>query len=314
MAKAPTIVTEPGEESAGPFRFEGLPAVACVEVDRFCEGCGYNLRTQAVRSEPRTRILVVRCPECGRYHSATDSTSAGRPWLRRLGLLLLFCWGAVIVYGLAMVLIGQGAVVYHTLYALTTHRQIETVKSFPDGSMSIRIANAALEPVTDGGRYALTVLAAAAASFGLGFVAASIVVVVFHHWSRRSYLWLALTGPTLVAGVVFVAWWYEARHLFTWGLPHVVGQALVQSLGGIAGIFLGRPLVRLIVRALFPPGLRSPLAFLWLTDGLGPPKMVDLAGQPPAPPGRPAEPLGPPSAGPSPASVRRSGVPARQAR
>lgn len=277
------IVTEPEQDTAEAFRFECLPAVACVEADRFCEDCGYNLRTQAVRREPRTRILLARCPECGRCHAANDSTSAARPWLRRLGLFLLLCWSALIICGAVMVLVGQGAVIYHTLYALTTRRHVETVKTLPGGSTFTWVTTGPVEPMTDSPRYPLTILVAAVASFGLGIVAASIAVVVFHHWSRRSYLWLALTGPTVVAGVVCVAWWYEARHLFTWGLPHIVGQALAQMLGGMAGISLGRPLVRLIVRVLFPPGLRSPLAFLWLADGLRPPTMVNPAEKPPVP-------------------------------
>lgn len=34
-----------GDES---FRFEDLTPVALVEIDRYCEACGYNLRTRAL--------------------------------------------------------------------------------------------------------------------------------------------------------------------------------------------------------------------------------------------------------------------------
>ena len=39
--------------------------IASVELDRFCVGCGYNLRTLAVFADPRTEIPIVRCTECG---------------------------------------------------------------------------------------------------------------------------------------------------------------------------------------------------------------------------------------------------------
>ena len=38
------------------------------------------------------------------------------------------------------------------------------------------------------------------------------------------------------------------------------------------GLFFGRPLTRLLIRALLPPRLRSSLALLWTTDGLDPPR------------------------------------------
>jgi hypothetical protein len=40
-----------------------------------------------------------------------------------------------------------------------------------------------------------------------------------------------------------------------------------------AGMRIGRPLVRLLIRLLLPPRIRGPLAILWTTDGLPPPSI-----------------------------------------
>ena len=52
--------------------------VACIDLDRFCEGCAYNLRTLPVYRDERTGIPVVRCPECGRFQSANDASTVAR--------------------------------------------------------------------------------------------------------------------------------------------------------------------------------------------------------------------------------------------
>jgi hypothetical protein len=57
-----------------------------------------------------------------------------------------------------------------------------------------------------------------------------------------------------------VGWWF---FLFTLG---------VMTLGAWVGACVGRPLARLLARALLPPRTRSALAFLWTADGLPPPR------------------------------------------
>lgn len=89
-----------------PFNFESCEQVAVVEIDRYCHHCGYNLRMSPVRRDPRTEILLARCPECGRFASAADSTSAARPWLKLLIGFLFVAWllilaGLVVGAGLA---------------------------------------------------------------------------------------------------------------------------------------------------------------------------------------------------------------------
>ncbi len=46
--------------------------VSTVIGDMFCAGCGYNMRGQNVFIDPHTRLQVIRCPECSRYHASTS--------------------------------------------------------------------------------------------------------------------------------------------------------------------------------------------------------------------------------------------------
>jgi hypothetical protein len=69
-----------------------MAPVAVIETDAFCEGCGFNLRTQAVWRDERLGISVCRCPECGRHHAAGMRTTAGSAWARRAALGGLLAW------------------------------------------------------------------------------------------------------------------------------------------------------------------------------------------------------------------------------
>ena len=54
-------------------------------------------------------------------------------------------------------------------------------------------------------------------------------------------------------------------------LPYEVATLAFALLPLVAGMFLGRPIVRGLVRALLPPRLRGALALLWTVEGLSPP-------------------------------------------
>src|SRR5687767_12375287 len=73
-----------------------------VLTDLTCEGCGYNLYSQAIARDERLGIPVCRCPECGRFNVPGKATDAGRAWLRRLGvaLLVLYVLTVLWVFGL----------------------------------------------------------------------------------------------------------------------------------------------------------------------------------------------------------------------
>jgi hypothetical protein len=96
-------------------------------------------------------------------------------------------------------------------------------------------------------------------------VAASVAVLVLSHWGSprdadgfgpwQSYYW----------GIGVQTQSFASR---AFGLvPSLIGTALLFA-AMIAGLLLGRKIVRGLIRLLLPPNLRGPLAVLWHVDGL----------------------------------------------
>ncbi len=81
--------------------------ISVVETDTFCESCGFNLMTQRIWREETLGLLVCRCPECGRHHSAQSRSTAGTVWMHRLGTLGLMIWGLVVLLVVAGMYFGQ---------------------------------------------------------------------------------------------------------------------------------------------------------------------------------------------------------------
>jgi hypothetical protein len=270
--------------------FDRQPAVALVETDRYCEGCGYNLRTQPVRRDARTRLLLCRCPECGGFHPVREGVTAGQVWLQRLGTLGLFAW----ILTILTVIIGLGAAqvgfTYVTLEELTTYRQVV----LPTPSSSQPAATGTTMTLVTGGRITITQSGGTATtyrrevrtsypyyrvflalmyglSFALGFVLMLFAVVALHHWRRWGCLLLACVVPLVTGAVAWYAWSIESPHLIDWGTMKVVSHSAACLAGGLTGILVGRPFVRLLVALMLPPRVRQVLAFLWLADGKQPP-------------------------------------------
>ncbi|MEM7809784.1 MAG: hypothetical protein AAF561_16865 [Planctomycetota bacterium] len=65
--------------------------LAVVETDIFCS-CGYNLHGQRTQVDERLGFVVVRCPECGKWHPANQYATSNSVWLRRFATFVLFCW------------------------------------------------------------------------------------------------------------------------------------------------------------------------------------------------------------------------------
>lgn len=250
------------------FDFGAMAQVTTVEADRYCEGCGYNLRTQIVRRDSRTQVLLCRCPECGRYHSVSDSVSVGRVWLSRVSTLALALWIVLLISvlsGWAFGLFGMSAVTIEEL-------------GRPWRMGSSRMSDIGLYACPESQLYWEWVAPTAAASVALGLVGGIILVVVFPHWRRSWYATTAVVVPLLVGVAVWAVvasdqpqrGWNRPA-MSTWAYPYVCAQMLLQMLGSLIGVGLGRSLARLTIRILLPPRLRPPLAFLWLADGLPPP-------------------------------------------
>jgi len=285
------------------LEFDRQPAVAYIETDRFCDGCGYNLRTQPVRREPRTDLLVSRCPECGRFQPARDGTTAGRVWLRRLGTLLLLVWIMTVLgtgFGLAAAQVGLTLV---PLEELTVYRRVtipapNSPTSAPgvapvspsgspgvviqSGTIVIQPGNVTATTTTTYRRevrdrvpyYAEFVTLLRGLSFALGFVLAMLAAVVLYHWRRWCYVVPVVVVSVGAAVLVWYIWRVDQPRLLGWATPHIIAQAAAHFAGGLAGILLGRPLARLIATIVLPPRVRQVLAFLWLADGKQPPTVA----------------------------------------
>ena len=76
-------------ESSGTLPPPHAVPAAYMERDRFCEGCGYNLRTLPMYRDERTAIPLVRCPDRGRFQPANNTATALRPMPHRVTIMLL---------------------------------------------------------------------------------------------------------------------------------------------------------------------------------------------------------------------------------
>ncbi len=240
---------------------------ACIELDRFCGNCGYNLRTLPVYHDDRTGIPVVRCTECGRFQSANDASTASRPWLDRLTLLALGLWVLSIAAVFANLCLAEGAMSYANLDELTEHagsnvRRIGnlTVRDWVDHSTP-------LEVNTEYPAYEFFIAAMLFGSFMIAFTCGMFAVIAVPHWRVAVYAALVVAMPVVAGGVVAAVWKYETPHLFLWGIRFITAHAGTQLLGGLAGIAFGRRLARLAVHVFLPPSVRPRLAYLWLADG-----------------------------------------------
>jgi hypothetical protein len=117
--------------------------------------------------------------------------------------------------------------------------------------------------------YSFELCLTAAACTALGFVCAMAAAVAFPHWRRWGYM--LLCGLIVLAGTLLFAWaipqFYSFRPFPDQTIPIVVLQAIGFALAAAAGTFLGRPLVRALVRVFLPPRARVPLHFVWTADG-----------------------------------------------
>lgn len=273
-------------------------AIARIETDRFCGGCGYNLFSQAVFRDPATQLLLCRCPECGAFHAVGDATTIGQAWLRRLGSLALFIWMAVVLAVVVGLVLGQAGLMVGTLEELTTYTRIPTAAAGQiSGAMPATMPGLTAQPVPggpiitiSGGNVSvapavgmtlqrvarpawrdwedvLLLVLVHGGELLLGFALAAWLAIVLHHWRRWGNL---LVVVILIGGAglaVWSLWSFEAPELSQWATPYLVILTSAALVGGLGGVYLGRPAARLAVRLLLPPRARQPLAFLWVADG-----------------------------------------------
>jgi hypothetical protein len=243
----------------------GAAPLALIDLDRFCNHCGYNLRTLPVYRDVRTGIPIVRCTECGRYQAANDGATALRPWLNRLTALILWAWILAVISGVFLIACGEGGISYATLDELTVHGGYTTQQVGPT-TVRTWASIGPLQIDTDYKNYRVFITTILITSFAIAFGGGLYLVVVFPHWPRLAYVGGVLAVPLVIGLIVAVSWSQQAPHLFAWGVPYIVAHAAAQILGGIVGVCFGRPAARLMVRLVLPSSLRPRLAYLWLAD------------------------------------------------
>lgn len=242
--------------------YEAQPVVAQVEGDRFCVGCGYNLRQQPVRIEPETESAMIRCPECGRFASAHESVAASHRWLHRMAGPAVVVWGLGLLAGLfaaGFALFLDLIIMYDTLlnydYNASSYRQIFAAPATTDEWLG----------------YGIMVAVAG----GLGLLVGLAVAVCLPHWNRIASLASAVIWPAAAYacfyGIMRVDPGSVAQGdvdaLLIWMVP-----VIVAAIGcGIAMACVGRVVGRALVRVLLPGKLRTPMGYLWLVDGKTPP-------------------------------------------
>lgn len=228
--------------------FEQLPILTHVETDRFCDRCGYNLRLVPIRREPRTDVPFCRCPECGKFHAANDVSTSGRLWLYRISRILLLLWLTASWGAAAIIVIAQVGII--TL--MFDQARMWMLYGAPHVPAEAKIA---------------VVGTAIVLSLLLGLLTSSICAVGFSHWKWWSFLLAAVIWPTLAVLMVWLYMINNMRNQIDAALPFVWLLTGANVIGGIIGIFAGRPLARTMVRALIPPAVWPVLSYLWTIDG-----------------------------------------------
>lgn len=247
--------------------------IGLIQTDTFCEGCGYNLHTQAVTRDERLGILICRCPECGRYSAVGQTTTAARVWLNRLATVLLTSWVFFLLVLFALCSFFLGMLAYGHMAEMTEYRPvapIQTIKpGYADPYRYLRVVKQI--PANDADQlneqwWAQAWLAVLTISLGL--ITGGLFAVLLWHckgWVRI----LAFLPAVLGCGVASTGWISEpqAPAMRVWGLLHIGVYLLIDLLAIGIGLLLGRWFARGLIRVLVPPKPRQHLAFLWLTDG-----------------------------------------------
>ena len=253
-----------------PVETQNAPIIGHVQADAFCEGCGYNLHTQAVTRDERLGILICRCPECGRFAAAGNLTPTRQVWLNRLGLGLLIVWVLFLLGVFAVLTIFHGVVASGFVQEAVMFENVPPANPRNPGAVwryhyvprpSPRDAEqASRESFQMAVMVLLTVL--------LGAVPGGVVSVCM--WHVRDWRRLVAFVPALVGvGIAFLVWTNEPSAREVQGIVQKrLGLCLLlESVGVLLGLLLGLWFARGALSILVPPKARQHLAFLWTIDG-----------------------------------------------
>jgi hypothetical protein len=164
--------------------------VGIIQTDLFCAGCGYDLFSQGVVRDPNTRILLCRCPECGKFAPAGVATIADSGWRRAAGGLLILLRALLLLFLIGLALLLMGVIPY--AFA-------EEMVSFVTYRMG-HYDSATWQQWIFFNRMSFSV-----GALGVGLGAGLIAVIGFYHWRKRFYYLLCL-APALALLVSVGIW------------------------------------------------------------------------------------------------------------
>ncbi len=283
---------------------EGEPArpderVSTLIGDRLCIKCGYNLTGQSVVRESHYQMLIVRCPECATVASLQEYPILG-VWAQRWGALLAAAWLVSLLASFLIVSLMLSTAIDSIAYSAAwplgfelEQRQTAWQADLPptqspspsyDGELNITWWRAQNRPELLAEMGGWTEIADWSALFGLGWVLA-IAIPAGILWSaamlhlRRNWVLLVTAVATGALTILFVV--REYSYYSYWGVmgkavemigPYFSAMALLFAIVPLAiGVYFGRPILRVMLRAMLPPRLRGPFAVLWTAEGLNPP-------------------------------------------
>lgn len=267
------------QDPSEPTNFDQSPQVGQVELDRYCAGCGYNLRQQPVRREPTTHLLLCKCPECGAYEPANQATTRQRSWFAQLVYVLWLVWVVALGGALAGAISATVDLSYETGQLLNITKTLD--EPIPDprdaNSESVRTINFQYQLRELDGEHLLELSAYLIGSFAIAMGLLSVFLIFVPHWIRKGYVALALAWP-IVALIVFYGMRlvdhytldYASSGLTRWIFLSPLLIVLFAIAGGLTAVCLSRPIARLIIRILIPARQRGPFAYLWLVDSKTP--------------------------------------------
>ena len=257
-----TITTEPPPNLEA--ELEPLAKPARVETDVYCGHCGYNLHTLDIKRDRRLGILVTRCPECGTFHAAGQTTGAGRVWLERLGTMLLTGWVFFILGVLVLCTIFMG-----TFSAIYLESSV-----WWQGSSGLTLRPTATPEQQIEMMIEVTLLFSLSALSA--FVAGTFVAVFLWHLKRSRLYFLTLIFPFIAASFVALAWLPNSyvNNIREWVVVQILIHLGLQLAVMVIGFAIGRPLARGMLRLLVNRPLLQYVGFLWTIDGKKPPAAI----------------------------------------
>lgn len=274
--------------------------VSSLSGDRLCLECGYNLIGQPVLREPHYGLFIARCPECGSVAALQEYPSLGK-WAGRFGTILaalslvamlaVAAWQVVFTAALSREF--GVSTQYHVLLDLQRGYERWASDRFSNSGIVTPIETGFDRWVDEGGidrllaerggwagvldedtYYLLIPIVLVPMVFGIVWS----IVLIHRGWLGRSIWMLVLVGiaaATLLPGVIDLLA-ADGTTPSSFVQRTLVGPLIAVGLvlclaATFAGLALGRPVARGLVRLLLPPRLMGSLAWLWTIPGLDPP-------------------------------------------